>query len=88
MNFNLANIGILRSKNFTQKKRDLIMGAFTVGVIFIVSLFSSDPVLDFLCRTVIFMLFATAVNIILGSADSDLSDRQHSSVLPHMHMCS
>lgn len=66
MNFNLANIGILRSKNFTQKKRDMIMGAFTVGVIFIISLFSSDPVLDFLCRTVIFMLFATAVNIILG----------------------
>ncbi len=66
MNLNLNNLGILRTKDFTQKKRDMIMGIFTVGAILIVSFFSSDPVLDFLCRTVIFMLFATAVNIILG----------------------
>lgn len=49
-----------------QKKRDLYMGIFTVAAIFILSLFASESVTDFLCRTVIYMLFASAVNIILG----------------------
>lgn len=55
-----------RLHNMTQKQRDAYMGIFTVAAIFIVSLFASDSVTDFLCRTVIYMLFASAVNIILG----------------------
>lgn len=55
-----------RYLNISQKKKDLYLGVFTVVSIFIVSLFASDSITDFLCRTVIYMLFASAVNIILG----------------------
>lgn len=59
---------MLKSKNgsMTQAKRDLIMGVLTFGIILIISFFSSDSVMDFLSRMVIYMLFASASNIILG----------------------
>ncbi len=53
-------------KNFSQTKRDILMGIFTVAVIFCISLSAADSVIDFMCRMVIYMLFACAVNIILG----------------------
>lgn len=53
-------------KGISQTKRDVCMGIFTVAVIFVTSLFAADSVIDFLCRMVIYMLFASAVNIILG----------------------
>ncbi|MHB8131621.1 MAG: branched-chain amino acid ABC transporter permease [Mobilitalea sp.] len=53
-------------KELTQTKRDVAMGIFTVGLIFIISLSAADSVIDFLSRMVIYMLFAAAVNIILG----------------------
>lgn len=53
-------------KNLPQTKRDLIMSVFVIGVIFVVSLFASDSVTDFMARMVIYMLFASSVNIILG----------------------
>lgn len=53
-------------KNLPQTKRDIIMGIFIMVIILFSSFFTSDSVTDFLCRTVIYMLFASAVNIILG----------------------
>ncbi len=53
-------------RSFAQTKRDMAMGIFTVTVILAASFFASDSVTDFLCRMVIYMLFASAVNIILG----------------------
>jgi branched-chain amino acid transport system permease protein len=50
----------------TQSKRDLYLGAFIFGVILIVSLIASESILDFMCRMVIYMLFASASNILLG----------------------
>lgn len=47
-------------------KRDAIIGAVLVIAVFIYSLFASDSILDFMSRTVIMMLFASALNIILG----------------------
>jgi len=55
-----------RIKALSQTRRDLYTGIITVLAIFIISLFASDSVTDFLCRMVIYMLFASAVNIILG----------------------
>lgn len=57
---------ITKYKNISQTKRDTLFGIITVSVIFIASLMASDSVMDFLSRMVIFMLFASAVNIILG----------------------
>lgn len=53
-------------KTLSQTKRDLLMGGVTTFVILGISLFAADSTLDFLCRLVIYMLFASAVNIILG----------------------
>ena len=50
----------------SQIKRDLYMGIITAGLILIVSLFAADSTLDVLSRLVIYMMFAAAVNIILG----------------------
>lgn len=47
-------------------KRDAIIGAVIIAAMFLYSLFASDPILDFMSRTVIMMLFASALNIILG----------------------
>lgn len=57
---------ISKYKNMSQTKRDTLFGIITVLAIFIASLMASDSVMDFLSRMVIFMLFASAVNIILG----------------------
>ncbi|MBE6011998.1 branched-chain amino acid ABC transporter permease [Anaeropeptidivorans aminofermentans] len=57
---------ISQYKNMSQTKRDTLFGIITVLAIFIASLMASDSVMDFLSRMVIFMLFASAVNIILG----------------------
>lgn len=57
---------ISQYKNMSQTKRDTLFGIVTVLAIFIASLMASDSVMDFLSRMVIFMLFASAVNIILG----------------------
>ncbi|MDD4849715.1 MAG: branched-chain amino acid ABC transporter permease [Gemmiger sp.] len=53
-------------KALSKIKRDAIVGAITVAAIFLYSLFASDSVLDFMSRMVIMMLFASALNIILG----------------------
>jgi len=52
--------------NFTQTKRDLVLGVITTVIILSIASFASDSVVDFLSRTVVYMLFAVAVNIILG----------------------
>lgn len=55
-----------RWKKFTKIQQDIIVGVIlTVGIL-TYSLFASDSVLDFMSRTVIMMLFASALNIILG----------------------
>jgi len=53
-------------RDIPQIKRDIAMGIFSLLVIFIASLMVSDSVIDFLCRMVIYMLFAAACNILLG----------------------
>ena len=53
-------------EHISQKKRDAGMGLITVAVVLIVAVFASDSVVDFLSRMVVYMLFAVAVNIILG----------------------
>ena len=53
-------------KSLSKIKQDAIVGAVLVITIFVYSLFASDSVLDFMSRTVIMMLFASALNIILG----------------------
>lgn len=53
-------------KNISQTKRDLIFGVSIISIILVTSLFASDSVLDFMARMVIYMLFASSVNIILG----------------------
>lgn len=55
-----------RLLSLTQSKRDLLSGSVILAVILVVSLFASDSVMDFMCRMVIYMLFAVACNIILG----------------------
>ena len=53
-------------KSVPQARRDLTMGLAAYLVIFIISLFAAESVVDFMCRMVIYMLFASACNIILG----------------------
>ncbi len=53
-------------KKLSQNKINLILGTVTVFIILIASFTASDSVLDFMGRMVIYMLFASAVNIILG----------------------
>ena len=50
-------------KSLSKIKQDAIVGAVLVITIFAYSLFASDSVLDFMSRTVIMMLFASALNI-------------------------
>lgn len=50
----------------SKKTRDAATGLVIVLAILLVALFSSDSVVDFLGRMVVYMLFASAVNIILG----------------------
>lgn len=47
-------------------KQHTIMGALIFGIILVSSFFAADAVLDFMSRMVIMMLFASALNIILG----------------------
>ena len=57
-------------KSFTSLKkiqRDGIIGAAILVIILIASFVASDAFLDFMARAVIFMLFASALNIILGN---------------------
>lgn len=53
-------------KAASQGKRDIAMGSIIVVAILVASFFASDSVVDFLGQTVVYMLFAAAVNIILG----------------------
>lgn len=53
-------------KSLSQTKRDVVFGCVTVLLIGIVSFSATDSITEFLCRMVIYMLFASAVNIILG----------------------
>ena len=53
-------------KSLRKTQRDGIIGAVIVLGMLIYSFFASDAVLDFMSRTVIMMLFASALNIILG----------------------
>lgn len=53
-------------KNLSQGRRDAVMGLLTVLAIVLVASLSSDSIVDFLSRTVVYMLFSVAVNIILG----------------------
>ena len=53
-------------KKIPQIKRHAIVGAIICLGMLIYSFFAVDSVLDFMSRTVIMMLFASALNIILG----------------------
>ena len=53
-------------RSLSKVKKDAITGGVIVVAMFVYSLFASDAVLDFMSRTVIMMLFASALNIILG----------------------
>lgn len=53
-------------ESITQSKRDVVLGSAILGIILIVSVFASDSIMDFMCRMIIYMLFASACNIILG----------------------
>lgn len=53
-------------KSMSKMKRDGLIGLLICVVMLGYSFFASDAVLDFMSRTVIMMLFATALNIILG----------------------
>ena len=53
-------------KNMKKTQRDGIIGIAILVVILIASFVASDAFLDFMARAVIFMLFASALNIILG----------------------
>lgn len=55
-----------RWRDIPQLKKDKIMGAVIFLALFIISFFASDSILDFMSRTIIMMLFAEALNIILG----------------------
>lgn len=52
--------------NVPQKRRDAVIGIFTVVAILLVSFFAPDSIVDFMSRMVVYMLFAEAVNIIIG----------------------
>ncbi len=53
-------------RSLSKVKKDAIVGGIIVIGMLVYSLFASDSVLDFMSRTVIMMLFASALNIILG----------------------
>ena len=53
-------------RSLSKVKKDAITGGVIVVGMLVYSLFASDSVLDFMSRTVIMMLFASALNIILG----------------------
>ena len=53
-------------RSLSKVTKDAITGGVIVVAMFVYSLFASDAVLDFMSRTVIMMLFASALNIILG----------------------
>ena len=53
-------------KKIPQVKRHMIIGAVSCLLVLLYSFFAVDSVLDFMSRTVIMMLFASALNIILG----------------------
>jgi branched-chain amino acid transport system permease protein len=53
-------------RDMPQIKRDITMAIVMMVVMLMSSLFASDSVTDFLSRMVVYMLFASAVNIILG----------------------
>lgn len=53
-------------KSLSQATCDLYIGIGMLIIILCVSFLASDSTVDFLCRMVIYMLFASAVNIILG----------------------
>lgn len=53
-------------KKIPQVKRHLIVGVAICLIMLVYSFFAADSVLDFMSRTVIMMLFASALNIILG----------------------
>lgn len=53
-------------KKLPQIRKDMILGGTLFLFLLIYSQFASDAVLDFMSRTVIMMLFASALNIILG----------------------
>lgn len=53
-------------KTLPRMKKDGIIGLVLVAAVLIYSQFAADSVLDFMSRTVIMMLFASALNIILG----------------------
>ncbi len=55
-----------RWKSIPQIKRHGIVGAAVCLFMLVYSFFAADSVLDFMSRTVIMMLFASALNIILG----------------------
>ncbi len=53
-------------KSLSKIRRDAIVGAAAVIGVLVYSFFAADSVLDFMSRTIIMMLFASALNIILG----------------------
>ncbi len=56
---------LLLGKSSTQTK-DLFIGLVIVVVLLATSLVASDSIVDFMGRMIVYMLFASAVNIILG----------------------
>ena len=50
-------------KTLPKMKKDGIIGLVLVAAVLIYSQFAADSVLDFMSRTVIMMLFASALNI-------------------------
>ena len=52
--------------SLSKVKKDAITGGVIVIGMLIYSFFATDSILDFMSRTVIMMLFASALNIILG----------------------
>lgn len=56
----------MKTKILSQLERDKRMGLITIVLLLAVSFFASDAIVDFLSRLVCYMLFAEAVNIILG----------------------
>ncbi|MEY8354592.1 branched-chain amino acid ABC transporter permease [Lachnospiraceae bacterium 54-53] len=53
-------------KSLSKIRQDVTVGAVIVTGVLAYSFFASDSVLDFMSRTIIMMLFASALNIILG----------------------
>lgn len=53
-------------KSLPQIRKDMVIGGCVVLFLLVYAHFARDAVLDFMSRTVIMMLFASALNIILG----------------------